>query len=155
MMNNLFGFGFGLGNRSLLGHRGAEVFPNEVNRNPGNHDDQARPGGRRLVDEKNDQDYRSAYDVQNRDQRITECLIRALRVRTSLSQTKDAGDGENIKDQRRGYYVIQKIAVQISITRYVTGSVVLNCTREDEHRGPDSLDHQTPGRDVLAIELAG
>src|SRR5580765_8880518 len=103
-------FAFGLGNRfgngSFIDHRRSEFAPDEINRNPGYDDDQPGPGARSLIDKQNCQNYGSADDVQNRQDGIAKCFVWALDVGSLLTQDDNSGDGENIKNQRRGNHVV-------------------------------------------------
>src|SRR5467141_259236 len=94
-----FGFGGGFRDRSFLRHRRAKVFPNEVNRNPRNHNNQSGPSRCRLINEEDGQNYRSAHNVQNRNQWVTESLVWPLSIRAAESQHNDSGNRQNIENQ--------------------------------------------------------
>src|SRR5947209_4559191 len=62
----------------------AVLPPDEVDGYAREHDYESGPRRRRLIDKEHRQDYSSARDVKNRDERVSERLVRAIRIGTLL-----------------------------------------------------------------------
>src|SRR5215831_1045646 len=113
--------------RTFLRHGSADLAPDEINRNTYSHNQQPRPGLRRLKNEKHDSDYCRANNVKRGDDWITKGFVRSLSVRPLRSEHYDSQNRENVKDERRRDDVRQQIVVERS-----EGAVLVHGPRQDQ-----------------------
>src|SRR6266567_644530 len=91
------------------------MLKREVNRDTDQDDYNARNGRRSTIDEQDRQDPYRADQVKQGNERIAKCAVRAFDIRLQPSQAKYAGNGENVKDERRRDNVVEQVAVKVSI----------------------------------------
>src|SRR2546430_2413740 len=70
------------------------------------------------------------------------------------SAAKETEDRQNVEDECGGNDIVEKVAVKISVTDHVAGRVGFHCPRKDQDSGPDPLNDQAPGRDMILVQLA-
>src|SRR6202011_3451640 len=70
------------------------------------------------------------------------------------AEQENAENGQNVKDERGRNDVVEQVAVKIAVTGDVAGSVCLDGARKNKDARPDSLNNETPRRDVILVQLA-
>ena len=76
-----------------------------------------------MINEEHGKNDGRADNVENRDDRVTKSFVRTFRVRSFSAQDEDAGNCQDVKDERSRDDVVEQVAIKIPVTGYVTGGV--------------------------------
>src|SRR5207244_1337927 len=108
------------------------------------HDQQSRPCGCRSIGEQYSQHDRGADDIECREPGISPTAIGPGSVGSLVAQAEETNNGENVKDQGSGDYVVEQVAVEISVG---VGCGIVGAWQDQQQR-PEALDGERPAGDT-------
>src|ERR1043166_3064302 len=125
--------------------------PEKINRHASEHDNQARPCRGRLVGEEHEENHGSADDVERGDDWVTKRFIWPFRIGPFPAQQKQTGDRQNVKNERSRDYIVEEVAIKIPVTGHIAAGIGFDRPRKNKCPGPNSLDDQSPGRNMVLV----
>src|SRR2546428_481165 len=103
-----------------------DALPDKVNRNAGQDNHEAGPGGLGLVQEQDGHDDQRGSYIDDRDPRVSKGTVGALRQGALAAQDEKPSNRKDIEDEDRENHVIQQVAVEVSVEGGTGGGIELD-----------------------------
>src|SRR5215471_10754443 len=90
--------------------------PQPVHRKPQQHNHHAHASCLRFIQQKHTHDSAGGQYIQQWKKRVSESLVGALQFWATGPQDKNSHDGQHIEQKRGEYYIVQEIAIKVSVS---------------------------------------